>query len=135
MAFDPVSSLLDVGKSLIERLIPDPKAKSEALQKLAEMQQSGDLAVMASQNRINEIEAANPKLFVSGWRPFLGWVCGSALAIQLVVAPLAVQVSMIAGHQVPMVVLDTSLLGTLLVSMLGMGGLRTYEKLNGVANK
>lgn len=133
MAFDPISGIFEVGKSLIERLIPDPKAKAEATQKLLELQQSGDLAVIAGQVEINKVEAASADPFVSRWRPFIGWVCGTALAMQLVVLPLVVQVSEIAKHPVKMVILDTTLLSTLVIGMLGFGGMRTVEKLNKVA--
>lgn len=133
MAFDPLSSVLDFGKALIEKLIPDPKAKAEALLKLEELKQSGDLAVIAGQNDINKIEAANRNVFVSGWRPFVGWVCGSALAFQLVIGPMIVWGSELAHRPVNPPVMQTELLTTLLVGMLGLGGLRTVEKLQGVA--
>lgn len=135
MALEPVTAILDLGGKLIDKLIPDPAKKAEALLKLKELEQNGDLQVIANQVDINKIEAANPRLFVSGWRPFIGWVCGFALLIQLVVAPLVVWGSQMAGHPVTMVVLDVSLLTTLLVGMLGLGGMRTVEKLNGVASK
>jgi hypothetical protein len=133
MAFDIIGSIADLAGKVIDRVIPDPKAKAEALQKLAEMQQNGDLAVMAQQADINKIEAASADPFTSRWRPFIGWVCGSALAFQLVVAPIVSQISMLVGHPVQMIVLDTSLLSTLLVGMLGLGGMRTVEKLQGKA--
>lgn len=133
MAVPIIGGILAIGEKLIDKLIPDPKAKAEALQKLAELEQSGDLAVIAGQIEINKIEAASTDPFTSRWRPFIGWVCGSALAIQLIVAPLAVQISTIAGRPVPLVTMDVSLLTTLLVGMLGFGGMRTVEKLNKVA--
>jgi len=131
MAFDPIGSIIEVVGKVLDKVLPDPKAKADALQKLAELQQNGDLAVMAQQAEINKIEAASPNLFVAGWRPFIGWVCGSALAIQLVVAPLAVQIAAMFGKHVPMVELDISLLSTTLVGMLGLAGMRTVEKLSG----
>jgi hypothetical protein len=130
-----IGSVLELGRTLIERLIPDPKMKADALQKLAEMEQNGDLAVIAGQNKINEIEAANPKLFVSGWRPAIGWVCGSALAFQLVLGPMIVWGSELVGRPVHPPIMQTELLTTLLIGMLGLGGMRTVEKLNGVASK
>lgn len=133
MAFDPLSSILDFGKSLIDKLIPDPKAKAEALLKLEELRQSGDLAVIAGQNKINEIEAANANVFVSGWRPFIGWICGAALAMQFVVAPVVMWGSTLANHPVSLPAMQTELLTTLLIGMLGLGGMRTVEKLQGVA--
>lgn len=133
MAFDPLSSILDFGKSLIDKLIPDPKAKAEALLKLEELRQSGDLAVIAGQNKINEVEAASANTFVAGWRPFIGWICGSALAMQFVIAPMVTWGSTLANHPVTLPAMQTELLTTLLIGMLGLGGMRTVEKLQGVA--
>ena len=133
MGFDPLSSVFELGKALVDKLIPDPKMKAEALQKLEEMRQSGDLAVISGQNEINKIEAGNTNLFVSGWRPVIGWVCGSALAFQLVIGPMIVWGSAIAHKPVSLPTMQTELLTTLLVGMLGLGGMRTVEKLNGVS--
>lgn len=130
-----LSVILGLGEKIIDKLFPDPVKKAEALLALKKMEQDGDLAVIAAQVEVNKIEAANPKLFVSGWRPFIGWVCGGALAIQMIVAPLVVWAFGLAGKPIPMVVLDVSLLTTLLVGMLGLGSMRTVEKLNGVASK
>jgi hypothetical protein len=135
MAFDPIGSIIEVVGKVLDKVLPDPKAKADALQKLAELQQNGDLAIIAGQNKINEIEAANPTLFVSGARPFIIWVCGVALAFQLVVAPLVMWGYQIAGHPVALPVMQTELLTTLLVGLLGLGGMRTVEKLQGVASK
>lgn len=135
MGFDPISSILGIGQSLIDKLIPDPKQKADALLKLREMEQSGDLAIIAGQNDINKIEAASQLTFISGWRPAVGWVCASALAFQLVLGPLLSWVGGMLGRPVSPPVLQTELLTTLLVGMLGLGGMRTVEKLQGVASK
>lgn len=133
MAFDPVSSLLDVGKSLIERLIPDPAAKAAATQKLLEMQQNGDLAVIAAQAKINEIEAGNPNLFIAGWRPAVGWVCVFGLAIT-VFAPILSWIAALCKHPVTVPPIPMDALMTLLIGMLGLGGMRTVEKLQNAQN-
>lgn len=133
MALDPVSLIFGVGEKLIDKIFPDPQKKADALLKLEELRQNGDLAAIAGQTEINKIEAANPNLFVSGWRPFVGWTCGSGLAIQFVVGPLVGWASRLAGHPTDLPVLDLSLLITLLAGMLGLSGLRTYEKKQGVA--
>jgi hypothetical protein len=135
MAIPIIDSVLSIGEKLIDKLIPDPKQKAEAILKLKELEQSGDLAVIAAQVDINKIEAANPRMFVSGWRPSVGWICSAALAVQLVIGPLAVWISAALGHELVLPHLDTELLTTLLVGMLGLGGLRTVEKLQGVASK
>jgi hypothetical protein len=131
----PLLDLLGIGKTLIERVIPDPAARAAAIQRLEELHQAGDLQVIANQADINKVEAASPNVFVSGWRPFIGWVCGSALAFQLVVGPLVVWGGALIGHPVALPAMQTELLTTLLVGMLGLGGMRTVEKLNGVASK
>jgi hypothetical protein len=130
MAFDPISSLLDVGKTLIDKLIPDPQAKAAATQKLLEMQQNGDLAVIAAQSHINEIEAGNANLFVAGWRPAVGWVCALGFAI-MCFSPLLSWAAALAGHPVVVPAIPTEGLMTILIGMLGLGGMRTVEKLNG----
>ena len=135
MGLDPISAVLDVGSKLIDKLIPDPKQKADALLKLKELEQSGDLAVIAGQNEINKAEATSPVTFISGWRPMVGWVCAAALAFQLVLGPLLTWLSQLVGHPVTPPMLQTELLTTLLVGMLGLGGMRTVEKLQGVAAK
>ena len=138
----PLLDIVGIGAKLIDKLIPDPKAKAEAIQKLKELEQAGDLAqlnadlaVMNAQSDINKIEAASPDRFVAGWRPFIGWVCGSALAVQLVLMPLGMWGSSLAGHPVPAPKMDTELLTTMVISMLGLGGMRSFEKFKGVASK
>lgn len=132
MAFDPISAIMDVGGKLIDKLIPDPKAKAEALQKLQELQQAGDLQVIADQVSINKIEAASTNMFIAGWRPWVGWVSGSGLAFQFVLSPFIEWGMALAGHPTKLPTLDNSLLTTLLVGLLGLGGMRTLEKLQGV---
>lgn len=131
----PLLGLLGAAERILDKVIPDPTAKAQALAKLKELEQNGDLAVISGQIEVAKIEAANPKLFVSGARPFVLWVCASALAVQLVLGPLVVWVTTLAGRAIALPVMQTELLTTLLVGLLGLGGLRTVEKLQGVASK
>jgi holin (3TMs family) len=130
-----IGSVLELGKTLIERLIPDPKMKAEAMLELARLEQSGDLAAMAMQAKINEIEAANPNMLIAGWRPAVGWVCAAGLAMAYVAGPAVSLVVSIVGlfHGVPFVppVVDMATLSPILMGMLGMAGLRTWEKMKG----
>jgi len=80
MSLDPVSALLDIGGKVIDRVWPDPVQAATAKLELVKLQQSGELAAMAGQLEINKVEAASASVFVSGWRPFIGWVCGAACA-------------------------------------------------------
>lgn len=125
---------------IIDKVVPDPQAKAAAQLELARLAASGELAhldaevkLALSQTDTNKAEAANPNVFVSGWRPFVGWVCGTGMALAFVVGPLFTWISSLLGHPTPFPSLDTGTLMTCLMGMLGLGGMRTYEKLNGVA--
>ena len=127
-----IGSILDLAGKVIERVIPDPAAKAAAIQKLAELEQSGELQAMAMQAKINEIEAASPDRFISGWRPAVGWVCAAGLAMAYVAGPavsLVISlVGMFHGHPFVPPVVDMATLSPILLGMLGMAGLRTFEK-------
>jgi hypothetical protein len=106
--------------------------------KLAEFQQQSELlkanADAASQQAdVNKVEAASTRLFVSGWRPFIGWVCGTGLACQFIIGPLFTWLAMLSKHPAVFPALDLGTLLTLLLGMLGLGGMRTFEKTKGVA--
>ena len=135
MAFDPVSALLEIGSKVIDRVWPDPTQAAAAKLELIKMQQSGDLAVIAGQMEINKAEASNPSVFVSGWRPFIGWVCGSACAWNWVGIPLVKTLAVY--HQIPFMIApaDLSEMMPVLIGLLGLGGLRTVEKIQGVARQ
>jgi hypothetical protein len=135
MALDPISALLDVGSKVIDRVWPDPAQAASAKLELMKLQQSGELAMIAGQMDINKVEAANPSVFVSGWRPGIGWVCGAGFAVQFVVGPLAEWGSALYGHPVKFPQMDTGTMMPLLLGMLGLGGMRTAEKIQGVAAK
>lgn len=134
MSLDPVTALLDIGGKLIDRIWPDPTQAANAKFELFKLQQSGELSQIAGQLKINEVEAANPNIFVSGWRPFIGWVCGSGLVYAFVGQPLLAWTSSIYSFNIPPV-LDVSVLLTVLGGLLGLGSMRTIEKLNGVSSK
>ncbi len=85
------------------------------------------------QLEINKVEAANPNPFTSGWRPFIGWVCGAGFALQFVVGPLGEWITMLGGHPVKFPQLDLGTMMPLLFGMLGLGAFRTAEKVRGVA--
>lgn len=131
----PLTSLLDIGKTLIEKLIPDPKAKAEATLRLLELEQAGDLAVIQAQVEINKAEAANANVFISGWRPMVGWICAAGLGMQFIGLPLVTWGSILINHAVVLPALDMSMLMTLLIGMLGLGGMRTVEKLSGAEHR
>jgi len=126
MALDPVTAALDVGGKLIDRLWPDPTERDRARLELLRMQQAGELAQVA----VNQAEAANPSVFVSGWRPAIGWVCAAACAWNWLGLPIARAVALYAGEPLALTPADLSEMLPVLLGMLGLGGLRTYEKLH-----
>jgi hypothetical protein len=116
-------------------MIPDPqaaaKAKADALAQLMDAATKAD----AAQLEVNKAEAASGSVFVAGWRPFIGWTCGAACAWNWVGLPLGMFVMAAAGQALEIRPLDLSEMLPLLLGMLGMGGLRTFEKVQGVARQ
>jgi len=135
MALDPVSALFEVGSKVLDRVLPDPAQQAAAKLELMKLQQNGELAQITGQMEINKAEAASSSLFVSGWRPSIGWICGAGFAVQFVIGPLAEWGSALAGHPVKFPQMDTGTMMPLLLGMLGLGGLRTAEKLADKAAK
>lgn len=133
MALDPLTAglgLADRITELVGRFIPDPAKQAEAalaIQQLAASERS-------KQAEVNAAEAANPSMFVAGWRPFIGWVCGAALVYQFLACPLLVWgVAVFGGHVPPLPQLDDNL-WQLITGMLGLAAFRSYEKVQGVAS-
>ena len=135
MSLDPISAALDLGNTLITRIFPDPAQAANAKLELLKLQQNGELAIMTAQTDINKTEAANSSVFVSGWRPAIGWVCALALAYQYLVRPLGGTLAGVFGVTIPPLPGLDDNLWQLMMGMLGMGGLRTFEKVQGVASK
>lgn len=132
---DPISALLNIGNTLIQRIFPDPAQAAQAQLALLKMQQDGDLAEISGQLDINKVEAASSSVFVSGWRPFCGWICGFGLAYVAVVEPIARLIAKLSGYAGDFPEIDTTLTMQVLLGMLGMGGLRSLDKIKGVASK
>lgn len=135
-----IDGVFSVSMKLIERFFPDPQMANEAKLKLLQMQQTGDLAQLnaelqlaTGQIEVNKVEAASASLFTSGWRPFVGWTCGAAFAYKFVLAPFAVLILTALGNPIQLPVLDFTEMSTILLGMLGLGGMRTMEKIKGVA--
>jgi hypothetical protein len=134
--------LIPVVGTLLEKIIPDPKAAADAKLKMLDLAQQGQLAALdaevklaVGQMEINKEEAKSSSLFVSGWRPACGWVCALALAYQDLLRPLGGVLAALLGVTLPpLPPLDESLWG-LLFGLLGLGGLRSMEKIKGVAAK
>lgn len=114
------------------------KAKLQADLELAKLDQDTLktlLSIDSKQIDVNIEEAKSPTLFVSGWRPSLGWVCSAAFAWVYVIAPIVSFGFNVAGHPVELPKIEFGEMSSILFGMLGLGGMRSYEKIKGVAAK
>ena len=139
---DPITILMGLGSKVIDRLWPDPAERDAAKLELLKMQQSGDLAqltaetsLMIEQIKVNAAEAQHASVFVSGWRPGMGWVCVAACGWNWIGLPIAKVIAVILGHPIDLASADLTEMLPILMGMLGLGGLRTIEKLQGRAAK
>jgi hypothetical protein len=135
MALDPITAVLDIGSKVIDRLWPDPAQAASAKLELYKLQQSGELQQIMGQLEINKAEAASASVFVSGWRPFIGWVCGIACAWNWVGISVAKVIAAFFQYPIVLTPADLSEMLPVLMGMLGLGVLRTAEKMKGVAAK
>ncbi len=124
---------------IIDKLIPDPQAKAQAQLQALQLAQAGEFKDIDTQLQrdlaqitVNQAEAQSSDFFRAGWRPFVGWICGLGLAVQFLVGPIASWVGAMMGHVLAFPTLDMGTLMTLLAGMLGLGTLRTAEKVKGV---
>ena len=125
---------------VLDKIIPDPQAAADAKLKALELAQKGDLAALDAELRlalgqleVNKAEATTD-MFRGGWRPAVGWVCVVGLAYQFILQPLLPWLVALFGAQVPpLPAIDNETLMVLLTGMLGLGGLRTLERVKGKA--
>lgn len=123
-----LGAISDLVSTAINKIWPD---KSEA----EKQQLAAAVMVVQGQMDINKAEAANPSVFVSGWRPYIGWVCGIACAWNWIGLPIAKLALAVIGHPIVLAPADLTEMLPVLLGMLGLGGLRTWEKVKGVAAK
>lgn len=126
MSLTGIGEISELANTVINKIWPD-KTEQEKAELLAAVQ------LVQGQLKINEKEAENPSVFVSGWRPFVGWCCGAACAWNWIGLPVAKTGLALAGISISVSPADLSEMLPILFGMLGIGGLRTIEKLNGKA--
>lgn len=133
--------LLPAVVGIIDKIIPDEKARAEAKLKIMELESRKELIELenavklaAGQLEVNRTEAAAPDNFTRRWRPFIGWVCGMGMAYQFILRPVLPWMAAVVGVDTPpMPPLELDTLMTLLFGVLGLGAYRTTEKLKGAA--
>ena len=124
--------LFEFGGKLLDRLFPDPSEKARAELEMLRMLQAGDLQTAIEQIKVNAVEASHQSIFVAGWRPFVGWICGLSLFYSAVLFNILAWVARIRGWPAPPM-LDNDVLIYMLGGILGLGGYRSIEKVKGKA--
>ena len=124
-----IPSLLPEVTDVIGRFLPEDKEKRAAAEREIEKQLATHLArIDLAQLEINKQEAAHRNIFVAGWRPFIGWSCGIAMCYAYIIQPITIFVLAQTGNLVSLPTLDLSEMMPVLLGMLGLGGLRSFEK-------
>jgi hypothetical protein len=128
MAFG-LDDAIGAALKVLDKFIPDPTAKAKAEDELRDALLQWD----GAQSKINEVEAAHSAIFVAGWRPFVGWTCGAAFAYHYVIQPMLLFLEALFGKSMTLPAFSMESLLTVLLGLLGLDGLRTYEKHRGLA--
>ena len=129
-----LQALIGPVTGLLDKFIEDKDQKNAIAHEIATLAEKQAHESQMAQILTNREEAKSRSVFVAGWRPFIGWTCGFALAYHFIVAPLILFGVGIAGLQIPALpVFDMDALMTVLLGMLGLGTMRSVEKLKGIA--
>lgn len=125
--------IFDIAGKIFDRVIPDKAAAEKAKLDLLQQAQTQEFSLALEQIKVNLAEAQHPSIFVAGWRPFIGWTCGAGLCWNFIGYPLATWAAEYFNPEfVPPALLSENLL-ELTLAMLGMAGLRSWEKWKNVA--
>ena len=130
-----IGSLIGPVSALLDKAIPDKDLKEKLAHEIASMAERQAHETVQAQLEINKKEAEHPSLFVSGWRPAVGWVCVFGMAGNFIITPLTNMVLELAGSSVVVPMIDMEMLLPVLLGMLGLGAMRTVEKINKVERK
>lgn len=123
--------IFEIGKTLIDRWMPDPDKRREAEMELVRMAADGELKQVIAQLEINAREAQHPSIFVAGGRPLFMWIGGFGFGYATIIQPFLTWVARVKGWPEPPEV-NSDLLWVVITGLLGIGGLRSVEKLKGV---
>jgi len=123
-----ISTILPMAETILDRVVPDKNAKAKALRDLEHMLVEAETKGQLAQIEVNKIEAASRSVWTSGWRPFIGWSCGFAMAYAYVVQPILVFILAQSGYLIELPRVELAEMMPILLGMLGLGGLRSFEK-------
>jgi len=124
-----IDKLVEPLSKILDKFVVDKDLKAQLRHEITTELHRANMA----QIEVNKVEAAHKNMFVSGWRPFVGWCCAAALAYHFIFQPILVFVLSLSGITITLPEFDMNSLMTVLLGMLGLGGMRSLEKINGVA--
>ena len=127
-----LGSLVGPVTGLLDKFIEDKDVKNKLAHDLSTMAERHAQELAKGQLEVNKVEAAHKSLFVAGWRPAIGWICGLGMASNFILIPIANFILAITGSVIVVPLLDTGEMMPVLMGMLGLGAMRTYEKKQGV---
>ena len=116
-SLDIVGKIIDKVTDNVDRFTLDKQEKAELIAEINK-----------AQLEVNKVEAGHTSMFVAGWRPFTGWVCSFALLYHFILQPLLTFLLYTFGNEIILPTFDMTTLTTVLLGMLGLGGMRSFEK-------
>lgn len=131
-----LGDLIKPVKDIVSEVVVDKDKRNEInleLQKLVDKADERYHDELMGQIEVNKVESAHASIFVAGWRPFIGWVGGVGLGYSFVLAPFVEFIARANGYTQPMPMPDSAQLMTLVLSMLGIGAMRSYDKKQGTS--
>jgi hypothetical protein len=120
-----IDKLIQPVSNILDKFVADKDLKT----KLSHELEKEIISLNKAQLEVNKVEAAHNNVFVSGWRPFIGWACGVSLAYHFIIEPIIQYTLIVNNIDYNTPEFDFSQLSTIVMAMLGMSGLRTYEKI------
>jgi hypothetical protein len=129
---DLVGTIIGTVGNVLDRIIPDKNKRAEAEESLRIALASNEFQLAIEQIKVNAIEASSDDKFTKRWRPFIGWICGTAFALHFVIFPILNWFVVLFGAPAINIVFDMQSLMYALGGLLGLGGFRTFEKVKGV---
>jgi hypothetical protein len=129
------TALISPITSILDKVIPDKDKARELAHEITTMAEDHSHEINMGQIEVNKVEAASKSLFVAGWRPFVGWVCAIALLYVSLLEPFIRLIATVAGYSGEFPQIDTNITLQVLLGMLGLGGMRSFEKYKRVARE
>lgn len=131
---NPISSITDAISKVLDRVLPNKEQNDAAKAQLLQIEVQGQIQEVLAQIQVNAVEAQSQSTFVAGWRPYVGWICGTALAYATMIQPLITLIVRLWKPNFEPLVIDNSQTLTVLMGLLGLGVMRSIDKNYGTDN-